>query len=122
MALKWRGGKFVEFRQFRTNFISRKFESCVIKFNINWREDVKFYKNRQTNQAFDWDFLTLKKNRDFETASWKDQHCETHITAKKNETATPVKSDKSFARPVAFWRTIRHPLNFTNVFSGKTVS
>ena len=73
MELKWRDDKwsFVEFRQFRINLISQKFESCAIEFNLKWLEDVKVYKNKQTNREFDWDFLNLVKNGDFEIALWK---------------------------------------------------
>ena len=41
-------------------------------------------------------------NQDLERASYKNRDRATHITAKKNETARPVKFDEIFARPRVF--------------------
>ena len=67
----------MEFRQFRINFISRKFESCVIKFNINSisisifnindKKTSKFIKTNKHIEALNETSLPLKKSRDFET-------------------------------------------------------
>ena len=64
-----------------------------MKFKIKRREDI-ILKNKQTNRDFETSrSLGLAKIRDSETLSYEKRDCETHIAAKINETARPLKID-----------------------------
>ena len=101
-----------------------------MKFNIEWREDIILKQtNKQTNKQSNRDFetLSLAKNRDSETPSYKKRDCETHITAKKTRLRDPWISTKILRDPEVLKDHIRHPcfssfrVVYIIIYAGKSV-
>ena len=63
------------------------FSEIEIQYRVT--RSCHFKTNRQTNR----EFYSLAKIRDSETPWYKKRDCETHIAAKRNETARLVKFD-----------------------------
>ena len=109
-GVKWRCGKFSSFLWSSDNLGEvGKVESCfkqLIQYRVTRRHMILKQTNKQTNR--DFETLSLAKNRDSETPSYKKRDCETNITA-KNTSCETREIRLKFCETQSFRRTIRHP-------------